>query len=1238
MRIVIDLQGAQSSGSRFRGIGRYSLALSQALVRNKGEHEIIVALNGLFPSTIEPIRAAFDGLLPQKNIRVWNAPGQVSSLNADNNWRRKSAELVREAFLASFKPDVVLVTSLFEGLGDDAVTSIGNLHLNVPTATILYDLIPFIHRNIYLANPVIEAWYETKVDHLRRSDVLLAISESSRQESIQYLGFTEENSVNISTAADPQFQTKPISRKQEEDVRKRYNLKRPYVMYTGGIDHRKNIEGLIRAYAKLQKNIRAKHQLVVVCSIQDPYKIRLKDLANEHGLKDNELVLTGFVPEEDLLVIYNLCKLFVFPSWHEGFGLPALEAMSCGRAVIGTNVSSIPEVIGREDALFAPRSDDAISVKLKEVLTNNSFRHELEEHGLEQAKKFSWDKTAISAIASFDKLHEEVKIRKTQEQLLIKRPKLAYVSPLPSERSGISDYSAELLPELARHYDIDVIVVQDSVSNAWINANCTIRNVEWFRSQANHYERVLYHFGNSSFHQHMFDLLQEIPGVVVLHDFYLSGIVSHMDVLGVSQNGWEKELYEGHGYKALKERYSAENPADIVWKYPCSLGTMRRAQGVIVHSESSKQLVQEWYNPSEADKCSVIPLLRAPVIENDCIKSRKALSLNNDDFLICSYGFLGPTKLNHRLLEAWLTSDLAKDKKCLLIFVGEIHQDEYGKELIKSIQDSGLSRQVRITGWTDAEVYRQYLAAADVAVQLRTLSRGETSAAVLDCMNHGLPTIVNANGSMANLQDGAVWKLSDDFNNVQMTEALETLWRDKNQRERLGKQARGIILKEHAPRACSNKYFTVIEGFYQNIQTGWDALPKAIASLESNPIDSNELLGLAEDISQNTTPSFKQKQLFLDISTLVQHDAGTGIQRVVRSILIELLINPPKGFRVEPVYATMDHGYRYARKFTMRFLQCPTDILFDEPIEYGTEDQFLGLDLLHHHVVIAHKEFYQKMRQQGVVVRFVVYDLLCLLMPHLFNFGEDAGELHSRWLEVVEESDGALCISQAVADELNIWVKEYGTKRPRPFNTLWFHLGADIKNSVPSQGMPDEAESVLKRISEQPSFLMVGTLEPRKGHMQTLTAFEQLWAEGIEVNLVIVGKEGWMVEGLIERMRSHNNYGKSLFWLEGISDEYLDKVYAASTCLVAASVGAGFGLPLIEAAQHKLPMIVRDIPVFREVAGDNAFYFNGQEPEQLADEIKTWLNLYSQGKAPSSTGMPWLTWAESCEQLKKLIV
>lgn len=1234
MRIVIDLQGAQSSGSRNRGIGRYTLSLAQAIIRNKGEHEVIIALSGLFPDTIEPIRAAFDGLLPQEDIRVWHAPAPVCHIESSNNWRRKTAELIRESFLASLQPDLVYVTSLFEGLVDDAVTSIGLLTKTIPTAVTLYDLIPLINRKPYLDNPVVESWYENKLDQLRRADLLLAISESSRQEGINYLGFPQEQAINVGTAADPQFQCSDISAAMERQVRERYGLARAFVMYTGGIDHRKNIEGLIRAYAQLPESLRANHQLAIVCSVQPESRRLLEELAKHQGLAANEVILTGFVPEEDLIALYHLCQAFIFPSWHEGFGLPALEAMSCGAAVIAANTSSLPEVIGREDALFDPHDDRSIAEKLTQVLTDSAYREELIRHGLEQARKFSWDESAKIAITAFEQYHAATSQQRIS--LPAHRPKLAYISPLPPERTGIADYSAELLPELARHYEIDVVVAQETITDPWIKENCSVRSVDWFASHAHHYERVLYHFGNSPYHQHMFDLLQRIPGVVVLHDFFLGHITAHMDGLEGQDypDFLAQTLYQSHGYQAISERYHANNVWDLAWKYPCNKTVLENATGVIVHSNNSRRLAEQWLGQTFANDWSVIPLLRVAPMTEGRAEARLALGINEGAFVVCSFGLLGSSKLNRRLLDSWLASQLSKDQNCFLVFVGENDAGYYGEELTATIRNSGFTDRIRVTGWTDMVQFRQYLAAADVGVQLRTLSRGETSAAVLDCMNYGLPTIVNANGSMADLPEDAVYMMPDEFDDAHLSQALDTLWKDEQKRQTLSERAREVILTRHAPRICADQYIQAIENYYNQSQSGRDGLIKAISKVGGAPADEKEWLSLAQNIAQNQKPA-SVKQMLLDISILVQCDAKSGIQRVVRSILSELLMNPPQGYRIEPVYAALDQpGYRYARKFSLHFMSCPTSALMDEPVEISHGDIFIGLDLVHY--AFQQADFYSQLRRIGGQVYFIIYDLLPIFISNLFP--EEVPALHARWLRTLAQTDGVLCISRAVADEMTEWLSAFGPERLRPFKLGWFHLGADVAGSVPTTGLPDDVDHVLQALSHRPTFLTVGTVEPRKGQTQTLAAFEQLWAQGVDANLVIVGKQGWNVDLLVENLWSHSERNLRLFWLEGISDEYLEKIYAASSCLIAASEGEGFGLPLIEAAQHQLPIIARDIPVFREVAGPHALYFSGFIANALAEGVLAWIALDKAGQAPQSSTMPWLTWKQSTQSLLDVIL
>jgi glycosyltransferase involved in cell wall biosynthesis len=275
------------------------------------------------------------------------------------------------------------------------------------------------------------------------------------------------------------------------------------------------------------------------------------------------------------------------------------------------------------------------------------------------------------------------------------------------------------------------------------------------------------------------------------------------------------------------------------------------------------------------------------------------------------------------------------------------------------------------------------------------------------------------------------------------------------------------------------------------------------------------------------------------------------------------------------------------------------------------------------------------MRERGVSVQFVVFDLLCATMPQHFVPGSK--EPFVDWLKIVCQMDGAICISKAVADELSAWVQAEDITHPRQFAIKHFNLGSDIQGSVPSTGVSEAEQSLLDTLRGQFNFLMVGTLEPRKGHKQALEAFEQLWASDHPVNLVIVGKKGWLVDALIKHINTHPQLGKRLFWLHGISDQMLEQIYAVSTCLVVPSEGEGFGLPLIEAAHHHLPIVARDLPVFREVAGSYAYYFNGMEASSLAQAIKNWLDLYQKASHPVSTGMPTLTWQQSTQQLLKAL-
>jgi glycosyltransferase involved in cell wall biosynthesis len=231
-----------------------------------------------------------------------------------------------------------------------------------------------------------------------------------------------------------------------------------------------------------------------------------------------------------------------------------------------------------------------------------------------------------------------------------------------------------------------------------------------------------------------------------------------------------------------------------------------------------------------------------------------------------------------------------------------------------------------------------------------------------------------------------------------------------------------------------------------------------------------------------------------------------------------------------------------------------------------------------------------------------------------------------------------VCISRAVADELVDWLNATQPARARPLAIGHFPLGSTFADTLPTRGVPADADSLLERAGARSTFLMVGTVEPRKAHREVLAAFERLWRTGVDVTLVIVGKEGWMSDSLATQLRSHPEQGRRLFWLDSIADEMLDRLYAASVALIAASRGEGFGLPLVEAARHGLPVIARDIPVFREVAGVHARFFVVDAPEQLAETLRGWLEDSRHGKVPDSRAIEVLDWAQSTARLCNVVL
>ncbi|MDP1998941.1 MAG: glycosyltransferase family 1 protein, partial [Rhodoferax sp.] len=1173
MRIVIDMQGAQTE-SRYRGIGRYTLSFTQAVVRNRGQHEIILALSGLFPDTIEPIRAAFDGILPQENIRVWHALGPVDDHDSENESRRIVAELLREEFLQSLQPDVIHINSLFEGFSDNAVTSIRQHDLHTPISVIYYDSIPLIYSNQYFDfNQNFKKYYFKKLSYQEKATIHLSISEFSREEGLTLLNIASNNIINISTAIESFFKPLHISKLEKEALEHKIGITKPVILYTGGADIRKNLPRLIEAFAALPQVVRESHQLLFAGKIPDGNMSELRACANLAGLLPHELLFSGYVSDIELVQLYNLCKLFVFPSWHEGFGLPALEAMACGAAVIGANTASLPEVIGLEAAMFDPFDVDDITAHIAHALQDNAFRATLRQSGRKRAKLFSWDASAQRALEAWAALgvdgpsHGCYVARSTASARLMQAmaphlptPGSASMAALSiclaqNQSAGIERQLLLDVSELSQRDSATGVqrVVRSYLKELLLRPPTGYRVEPVFATQTEGY-RYARHF-TQRFLEHGSDSGPDDPIQWQRGDLFFGLDMQHH--VQLAQLDFYKQLrLDGVIVKwlvydllpiQLPDLFKDSNAKDLHEQWLDMVGC---SDGAICISHATADAYGKWLLSNNFSSLLNFQLAGVHIgADIDGSKPSHGLPSNAGNVMaairsritfLC-VSTIEPRKGQVQIVEALdLLWSAGLDVNLVLVGQQGWKVDEFAQTLLQHPENG--QRLFWLKGISDA--YLQQVYAASSCLIAASLNEG-FGLSLVEAALHGMPIVA---------RDIPVFReVASEFAYYFAGSTPQDL-----------------------ATAINNWYDLYRVGLHpQSNQLSWSTWHQSAEKLKTALIDRHN----------------PRKQWLVDISELVQRDARSGIQRVVRSILREWLLNPPDGYRVEPIFATLEHGYHYARNYTNIFLGGQPLNLPDLPIDYAPGDIFFGLDL-QPQVVASQRESYQDMRRQGVHIEFLLHDLLCLQMPEYFPPGTAEG--FSKWLECITENDGVVCVSQTVATELSMWMVKNNKKTLRPLKITWSHNGADIDNSTPSTGLPSCALPTLEKIKLGNSFLMVGTLEPRKGHSQVLDAFEDLWAKGATVNLVIVGKQGWLVESLVERLQKHQQLGQHLFWLDGISDEYLELLYAASKCLIAASYGEGFGLPLIEAAQHKLPIIARDIPVFREVMGNNAFYFTNE--------------------------------------------
>ncbi|MBC7231499.1 MAG: glycosyltransferase family 4 protein [Actinobacteria bacterium] len=369
MRIGLDGRGL-CNVNRTRGIGRYTARLLEALAAQaEPEHRLV-----LF-GTLERLPPGL--LSPQAAARL--------------EWR--PMRLDGYAFAGPLGPYLAMAKEI-DGAGLDLFHAIDHdmtPFLRTPSLVTVHDLILLVLRGPYLG-PTSWRWMLAHRHAARRARVVVAVSENTRRDVERIWGIPRERIAVVYEGVSPLY--RPSEEKKVLETCTRYGLSRPYFLYLGGFDPRKNLHNMLLGFKRFLLSGGGDHRLAL-CGDHLGFEGYIYDLVEELGLEER-VVLTGFVPEEDLPALYSGADAFLCLSLYEGFGLPLLEAMACGVPVLASRASSIPEVVGDAGLLVDPLEPREIAAGLRRLTADRSWAREAAARGRERARRFTWERAAHS--------------------------------------------------------------------------------------------------------------------------------------------------------------------------------------------------------------------------------------------------------------------------------------------------------------------------------------------------------------------------------------------------------------------------------------------------------------------------------------------------------------------------------------------------------------------------------------------------------------------------------------------------------------------------------------------------------------------------------------------------------------------------------------------------------------------------------------------------------------------------
>ncbi len=711
--LILNLQALQTQLHGERGIARYSASLTRAFLDVKD------LVRRLMLNPLNPMPDRLNPRIQMSPLLEWQTSESL----------RRAVEEGPSVYysLSPMDTQIVFCHQL--------------LPASLPVAATLYDLIPLLHPQKYLLDYTVRTRYMRQLEMVRRVDLLCAISESARQDAVEYLNMDPERIITVGTGIDDAFKPLLDGEALNTGPAASLGLHGPYIMSVLGDDPRKNLEGLLQSMCCLSKDLVASFQLLIVGSYSEAAQRRYRSLPGAELLAER-LVFSGRIPDAWLKALYCGASLHVFPSYYEGFGLPAAEAAACGCASITSNTSSLPEVINFPEATFNPECPEEMGALIERCLSDDVFRKMIVEAGIKGAREHTWARVAQRTVQGLEKATARGFLEKAAYVCRRRKPNIAMVGPLPPAHSGIANYNERICNRLQEKVRLTVYT---SHKDSGVPASLVKCRVFRGRSLSDlmdpyAYDALLYTMGNSEHHIETFELCREFPGWLWLHEARFYGLWSSAARMQMSET-----VSSGQLMSAIREQYGRRTPLIRDSSEACNPHFLRahdmglayeivaKAKGIILHSEHCRQCLKNDLPPG----MSMPPIQRIPLAFPDVLSP--VTRTFSEPWIIAHFGIVDAVKHPDLLIEAF---SMLNTTHLRLVFVGFVDPEDR-RRLEQYAACLGCKDRVHFTGNVSDEVYQHWLLKADLAVQLRLYSNGESSAGIHDAMAAGTPVITN---------------------------------------------------------------------------------------------------------------------------------------------------------------------------------------------------------------------------------------------------------------------------------------------------------------------------------------------------------------------------------------------------------------------------------------------------------------------------------------------------------------